>query len=157
MTAFAVIKRDANGSVELSYTGTLRERDARHICIDAVFALPDRDLGYVQLQRGDHFREWFYAGRWYNIFRVSAAQSRALKGWYCNITRPPVFGDNSVAADDLGLDVFVYPDGKTLLLDKSDFERLPLSRAEREQAWAAVADIKSRVQRRQPPFDEITT
>ena len=102
------------------------------VCIDAVFALGDRDLGFVRLRRGDRFREWFYAGEWFNIFRVQDGKTLALKGWYCNITRPPLIrADTSVTADDLGLDVFVYPDGKTLLLDEDDFNRLDLTAAEK--------------------------
>ena len=136
MSNFTVVKRDAKGNAELSYEGVLVERNASFVCIDAVFALDDRDLGYIQLRRGDRFREWFYAGRWFNIFRVKDGDTLALKGWYCNITRPPLIDDASVAADDLGLDVFVYPDGRTLLLDEEDFNRLCLA-AGRKRKGAA--------------------
>lgn len=155
MKAITIIKRDADGVAELSYSGVLHQQGDGFVCIDAVFSLPDRDLGFIQLRRGDHFQEWFYVDRWFNIFRVSGAGSLALKGWYCNITRPPRIEAQVVAAEDLCLDLFVYPDGRTLLLDEDDFAGLRLCRRERECAWAAVATIKRMVKRRQPPFDEI--
>lgn len=155
MTAFTIIKRDAKGMSVLSYTGLLVERTQGFVCIDAVFELDDRDLGYVRLRRGDRFREWFYVEQWFNIFRVQDAESLALKGWYCNITRPPVIAEASVTADDLGLDVFVFPDGETLLLDEEEFAQLGLSTLEKEKAWQAVRVIETWVTRRLPPFDEI--
>lgn len=155
MPEFTVIKRDAFGVEQLSYHGVLVERDQTCVCVDAIFALPDRDLGYIHLRRGDRFREWFYADRWYNIFRVQDADTGAVKGWYCNITRPAVITAGQAAADDLALDVFVYPDGRTLLLDEVEFGELNLTADEQAQAWQAVASIQKAVARRLPPFDEI--
>lgn len=155
METFTVIKRDARGEAELSYAGILRERTEAYICIDAIFAHADRDLGYIMLRRGDHFREWFFAGRWFNIFRVSDGETSMLKGWYCNITRPPRIGLDYVEAEDLCLDVFVYPDGRTLLLDEDEFAELNLPKDEVEKAWQAVAAIRCLVEKRLPPFDEI--
>ncbi|MCY3918172.1 MAG: DUF402 domain-containing protein [Chloroflexi bacterium] len=155
MSAFTVIKLDARGKAELSYRGSLRERTEDFVCIDALFAMPDRDLGYIALRRGDQFREWFYRDRWFNIFRVSDGETGILKGWYCNITRPPHIGSDTVAAQDLCLDVFVYPDGQTLLLDEDEFAELNLSADAVEKAWQAVAAIRCLVSKRLPPFDEI--
>ena len=155
MTAFTVIKLDARGDYELSYGGVLRERTDAFICVDAEFKFSDRDLGYIKLRRGDRFREWFYADRWFNIFRVRDGDTNALKGWYCNITRPPVIEARQVAAEDLCLDVFVYPDGRKLLLDEDDFAELNLPKDDVEKAWQAVDAIRRLVEKRLPPFDEI--
>ena len=155
MREFTVIKRDAGGSPILTYSGKLVERKAAFICIDAVFALDDRDLGYVKLRRGDRFREWFYADQWFNIFRVQDAETRALKGWYCNITRPPLIAAASVAADDLVLDLFVFPDGRTLLLDEEEFARLEIPKWEKQEARQALRTLETWVERRLPPFAEI--
>ncbi len=155
MSAFTVIKLDARGDFELSYEGLLRERADRFICVDAIFALAERDLGAIKLRRGDRFREWFYRDRWYNIFRIGDVETEALKGWYCNITRPPIIEARQVAAQDLCLDVFVYPDGRRLLLDEEEFADLRLPKAEVKRAWQAVAAIACLVEKRLPPFDEI--
>ena len=155
MTAFRIIKRDAHGNDQLSYSGVVRERNDRFLCVEASFALADRDLGYIHLRRGDVFREWFYSDCWFNIFRVQDVESEQVKGWYCNITRPAIIEPHQAAADDLGLDVFVYPDGQTLLLDEDEFDRLGLPLSEQQAAWEAVAMIQKMVRTRQHPFDEI--
>ena len=155
MTAFTVIKRDASGEDKLSYTGVISDRGDSFVCVDAIFGFADRDLGYVQLRQGDRFREWFFADRWFNIFRIQDVAARQLKGWYCNITRPPIIAAKQVAADDLCLDVFVRPDGATVLLDENEYRRLNLSRAEQDKAWEAVTEIYQMVNLRLPPFDEI--
>lgn len=155
MPSFTVIKRDAASQEELRYCGVLHQQTTAFVCIDATFELADRDLGYMQLRRGDRFREWFYFGRWYNIFRVGDARSGALKGWYCNITRPPSLDGEQIGADDLCLDLFVYPDGRALLLDEDEFAQLAIDRDERAAAWRAVAELRRMIARRQPPFDEI--
>ncbi len=155
MTAFTVIKLDACGDYELSYEGVLRERTDAFICVEAEFKFSDRDLGYIKLRRGDRFREWFYADRWFNIFRVEDGETNALKGWYCNVTRPPIIEPNRVAAEDLCLDLLVYPDGRTLLLDEDDFAVLNLPKGDVEKAWQAVGAIRRLVEKCLPPFDEI--
>ncbi len=157
MTAFTVIKRDARGKAVLSYQGTLIERGETHVCIEAQFALDDIDLGYIRLRRGDSFREWFYSDRYYNIFRVQDAVSRQLKGWYCNITRPAEIEEAQVSAEDLELDVFVHPNGRTLVLDEEEFAALRLPDLEQKRAWEAVNTIREMALRRQSPFEEIKT
>jgi len=155
MLDFTVIKNDANGEHVLSYDGTIREWGGTYVKLDAIFQFDDRDLDYVTLRKGDLFTEWFYTDRWYNVFRVQDVDTGELKGWYCNITRPATITETQVSADDLELDLFVYPDGRTLLLDEDDFADLDLSDADREQAWDAVDTIKRLVARRESPFDEI--
>ncbi len=157
MPDFCVIKCDAFGREKLSYSGVLVERNEDYVCIDASFALADRDLGFMQLRRGDRFREWFYLNRYYNIFRIAAGDSGALKGWYCNITRPPIVCAGRVSAEDLELDVFVHPDGRMRILDEEDFARLQLPAREASAAWAAVAEIRAMVLKGIRPFDELKT
>ena len=79
MTAYTIIKRDAQGKDELSYHGVLFECCDEHVCIDAVFGFADRDLGYMRLRRGDLFREWFFRDRWFNIFRVQRRPRRSTQ------------------------------------------------------------------------------
>ena len=155
MSDFTVIKQDVLGKPTLSYSGAIRARGENFVCIDALFTFSDRDLGYVHLRQGDLFTEWFYSDRWYNIFRVQDVTSGQLKGWYCNITRPAKIELDQVAADDLALDVFVYPDGQFILLDEDEFTELDLSPADRQSAWRAIDQIKQLVAHREAPFNEI--
>ncbi len=155
MRRFTIIKRDAKSQEVLRYEGVLHQQTAEFLCIDATFQIADRDLGYMQLRKGDHFREWFYFGRWYNIFRVADAHNGVLKGWYCNITRPPRLEGQQISADDLCLDLFVYPDGRWLLLDEEEFAQLAIAPDEQAAARQALAELRMLVARRRPPFDEI--
>lgn len=77
-----------------------------------------------------------------------------LKGFYCNITRPAVFepGGDDVYADDLALDLIVYPDGCWTVMDEEEFAVLPLSPEDRQHALRGLAELQVLVRRRQGPF-----
>ncbi|MGQ9889191.1 MAG: DUF402 domain-containing protein [Aggregatilineales bacterium] len=155
MTPFTVYKRDHAGRVVWRYSGEVVARGATWVCLRAVFERDQADLGFVTLRRGDIFIEWFYADRWYNVFRVEEAGSGRLKGWYCNVTRPARIASDSVCADDLALDVFVMPDGSLRLLDQDEFEALDLTPNERAAALGAVEAIRSAVVARALPFGDV--
>jgi hypothetical protein len=150
--SYTVIKRNSDGETTLTYEGRVLERDMHHVCLQARFEGNSRDLGYMYLKQGDVFTEWFYANRWYNVFKVEDRDTGRLKGFYCNLTRPADIQAEYVAADDLELDVFVRPNGKTLLLDEDEYQALALSDHERAQVDAAVSHIKALVARRAGPF-----
>ncbi|MEL7237198.1 MAG: DUF402 domain-containing protein, partial [Chloroflexota bacterium] len=81
----------------------------------------------------------------------------ALRGWYCNITRPAVINAAEIRADDLALDVIITPDGTTHLLDEDEFEALAIPDEDRQAARDAVAHLYAQIAQRRPPFDEITS
>lgn len=110
------------------------------------------ELGFVVLEPGDRWIEFFYSDRWYNIFEIHASDGR-LKGWYCNITRPACMGEDEVAAEDLALDLWVAPDGTMQVLDEHEFADLPLTPEERRTAREALAELEDMVAREDPPFD----
>lgn len=143
MTPITVIKRDPSGAETWRYDGTVIDRGAAWVCLEARFNRDDHDAGYLVYRRGDLFTEWFYSDRWYNVFRIQDGVTGALKGWYCNVTRPAQIGPDVVAADDLALDVFVHPDGQTLLLDEDEFAALGLPASDRAAALAAVAQLRA--------------
>jgi predicted RNA-binding protein associated with RNAse of E/G family len=153
MNAFTIIKRNASGAELLRYSGEVVERGENWVCVRAIFAFGTRDLGYVVMKLGDIFTEWFYADRYYNVFRIEDEDTGDLKGWYCNITRPAEIHAGHLAADDLALDVFVKPDRTLLLLDEAEFGGLPLLPTERSAALAAVTTIQRLVANNLPPFD----
>ena len=158
MTAFIVYKRDHTGSEMLSYPGYVIERGTNFVCIEAIFTSRDRVEigGLLTLSKGDRMLEWFYADRWYNIFQVHVGKSEVIKGWYCNITRPATITENTVAADDLALDLIVTPSGMTTVLDEDEFDALDLSPAEHASAMAAVHALRDLVINRQSPFAALT-
>jgi predicted RNA-binding protein associated with RNAse of E/G family len=147
-----VIKNDHAGREVWRYQGRILERTERHVTLEAFFARDDMDLGFIVFRKGDRFVETFYADRWYNVFEVHDVEDDRLKGWYCNITRPAVLANSSVRADDLALDLFVYPDGRTLVLDEDEFANLPLSEPERQKAREALDALQVLARAGQPPF-----
>lgn len=154
MPGFVVRKLDVQGRETFSYPASrVLARTAAAITLEAIFTRQDRlDLGYTVFERGDRFVEHFYADRWYNVFEIYAAGSGALRGWYCNIARPAQLGQDEVAQVDLALDVWVHPDGTTLLLDEDEFAALSLSPEETAAALAAVDEIRGLASARGGPF-----
>lgn len=158
MTAITIVKQNHLGERVWDYPGEVVERTDAWVCIRAPFSgNADRDLGYVVFRRGDIFYEWHYADRWYNVFKVFSNEGQ-LKGWYCNVTRPAVISADTVRADDLALDVFVYPNREILVLDEDEFATLDLSADEQRAAWDAITAIRQAVAVGEAPFEsgEIT-
>lgn len=153
MTTITIVKQNHRGERVWDYPGEVVERTDAWVCIRAPFSgSADRDLGYVVFRVSDIFYEWHYADRWYNVFKIMDG-SGELKGWYCNVTRPAVISDDSVCADDLALDVFVYPNRAILVLDEDEFAALDLPADERRAARGAVEAIRRAVAAGEVPFD----
>ncbi len=152
MDQVTVRKLDHAGRHVISYPAHVVHRSADAIVLRASWDRAPMDLGFVALEPDDRWTEIFYSDRWYNIFEIRASDDR-LKGWYCNITRPAHISDDEVTAEDLALDLWVNPDGSIQVLDEDEFADLPLSPWEREAAREAVAELRARVARGEPPFD----
>lgn len=154
---FTIYKRDEHGQEVFQYTGDLVERGEGWVCIRAAFGSASRDLGYIHLKQGDWFTEWFYADRWYNIFRIEDVETGVLKGWYCNLTRPAEIHADYAAADDLALDLFVHTDGSIRVLDEDEYAALVLTADEHQAVAAAVDEIRRLVAQRDGPFAGISS
>lgn len=150
-----VIKNDHTGKEVWRYEGRVLQQTDTCVQLEALFDRDDMDLGYARFRRGDRFVEWFYTDRWYSIFQIHDAEDDAIKGWYCNFSRPASIANGCVAADDLALDMFVYPDGRTLLLDQDEFDALPITDPVRDAVLAALEELQARVAAQAPPFDRI--
>lgn len=155
MSDITVYKCDHEGRVVWQYAGKVLERGPDWVCLTAVFNGREFDMEFITFRRGDVFTEWFYADRWYNVFRIADGPTGALKGWYCNITRPAQIAADSVRADDLALDVFVTPAGAFMLLDKDEFDALNLPPNDQQAALRAVAALRDLAAQRTEPFHEI--
>ena len=147
-----VHKLDARGATALVYQAEVAERLTDGVRLDALWTRPTTDLGYVTFETGDHFTELYYTDRWYNIFEVTSPGG-TLKGWYCNVAAPADIGDDQLFCRDLLLDLWVAPDGATLVLDEDEFAADPtLDDATRDQALAGLAELQRLVAHRQGPF-----
>lgn len=152
-----VHKLDHYGQGVLQYNGVELERTPTRVVLEAYFARNDYPTAYHIFKKGDRMVEWFFSDRWYNIFALHHRDSDTLEGWYCNITRPARFEDNAIYADDLALDVMVYPDGRTLVLDEDEFATLDLDESTRQQAEAGLAELLHLVEAHWGPFAAIQT
>jgi hypothetical protein len=137
-----VIKNNHAGEEVFRYDGVILRRGPTQIILEATFNRDTVDLGYIIFRRGDRFVERFYSDRWYNIFEIHDVDDDHLKGWYCNFTRPAIFDDGRIEADDLALDLWVYPDRRKLVLDREEFDGLPISGEERQSVLAALEELK---------------
>jgi uncharacterized protein len=150
-----VYKNNHRGEPVLKYQGNIIERGDNYVCLRAYFERQDANLGFTIFRRGDLFIEWFFSDRWYNIFQVHDGDSDLIKGWYCNITRPANIAEDSIAADDLELDVWIMPNGTLMLLDEKEFSELDLHTDERMAALRAIQAIRQDAAERLGPFRAI--
>ena len=149
-----VHKLNERGQQLLEYSGSLVSQGGNCLVLEAFFEPEELDLSGFRLRRGDRFVETYYADRWYNIFTIHDRDNGQLKGWYCNITRPARISPaaDHVYAEDLALDLIVFPRGRWMVVDEEEFAALSLSLEERQQALGALADLQAKVVRREGPF-----
>jgi hypothetical protein len=149
-----LLKPDKGTTV--TYAGELLRAGPGYALVRARWERERVDLGYVTFEPGDLFLEHYYADRWYNVFELRSAEG-ALKGWYCNVTRPAAISDDTIVSEDLALDLFVPPDRRGLLrLDEDEFEALGLAAADpatHAAAYAALAELERLARAGEPPFD----
>ncbi len=150
-----VRKFNLNQELVIAYDGTLLERTADTIVLEARFQRETMDLGYTILEHDDRFIEHFFDNRWYNIFEIHSVHDDHLKGWYCNIARPAVFSEATIEQIDLALDVWINPDGSYHVLDQDEFDALSLDRITRLRAQQAIGELLYLLYHRAAPFTTI--
>ncbi|MFI6684653.1 DUF402 domain-containing protein [Streptomyces sp. NPDC050485] len=130
------------GRTKLRYPASVVSDDGTRLSVRAPWAAADvRDFGFVRFEPGDVFTEHYWRDRWYAVKEVRDADS-ALKGWYCDITRPAVVGDGELIAEDLDLDLWVSADGASVLrLDEDEFAESGLAERDPEAAARALGAL----------------
>ncbi|MER7112805.1 DUF402 domain-containing protein [Streptomyces sp. NPDC000229] len=126
------------GRTKIRYPAEVVADDGTRLTVRAPWAADGvRDFGFVRFEPGDVFTEHYWRDRWYAVKEVRAGDG-ALKGWYCDITRPASVNGSEVVVEDLDLDLWVSADGAEVLrLDEDEFEASGL--AERDPVAAAAA------------------
>ena len=61
----------------------------------------------------------FYPKRWYNVIAMLKKQGVT---YYCNVASPVVIDNNSLKYIDYDLDVKLFPDNSTKVLDRNEFK-----------------------------------
>ncbi|MEV5547160.1 DUF402 domain-containing protein [Streptomyces sp. NPDC052309] len=130
------------GRTKIRYDGVLLHDDGTRIAVRAPWAGDVvRDFGFVRFEAGDVFTEYYWRDRWYSVKEVRAG-SGALKGWYCDITRPAVRTGTELVVEDLDLDLWRSADGTDVRrLDEDEFAESGLAERDPRAAAAAVAAL----------------
>ncbi|GAA4546169.1 DUF402 domain-containing protein [Streptomyces collinus] len=130
------------GRTKIRYTGELLTDDGTRLAVRAAWAGSGvRDFGFVRFEPGDVFTEYYWRDRWYAIKEVRSATG-ALKGWYCDITRPAVRSGPELVVEDLDLDLWRSADGLDVRrLDEDEFAESGLAETDPEAARAALAAL----------------
>ncbi len=142
MNELIVIKRNLEGKETWRYSGEILERWPNGVLLVAYFNRSDLLFHNVLLREGDRFVEVYYTDRWYNIFEIHDKDTDELKAWYCNVAYPARIQDGTLDYIDLALDLLVYPDGQTLVLDEDEFAALQLNEQDQLQARTALVELQ---------------
>lgn len=127
------------GRTKIRYPAGLLRDDGNRIVVRAPWAGDGvRDFGFVRFEPGDVFTEYYWRDRWYAVKEVRDGRG-ALKGWYCDITRPAARSGGELVVEDLDLDLWRSADGATVLrLDEDEFAASGLGKTDPAAAAAAV-------------------
>ncbi len=154
--AVTICKLSSAGAQVFAYQGVIARTFPAGAQLDARWTRSRMELGYTTFEPGDHFIEWFFADRWYNIMEVRDV-GESLKGWYCNVTHPAEFGRDRICYRDLALDLWVAADGAMTTLDEDEFDAdAAIDAHARAQALHALDHLRAMVIHRLSPFDTLT-
>ncbi|MCZ2126823.1 MAG: DUF402 domain-containing protein [Anaerolineales bacterium] len=146
-----ILKQNLQGETTWQYDGEALERGKNFIIIEAFFNRDDLPFQDIVMKRDDRFVETYYADKWYNIFEIYDRDDGRLKGWYCNLTKPAVIDDDSIAYVDLALDLWVNADGAQKVLDEDEFEALNLDEETKKNVWAGLRELQIYFESKNPP------
>ena len=155
-SVITVLKLNERGVEVFRYSGTLVGKQGTSLTLEAYFERSDIQFFGLTFREGDRFIETYYSDRWFNIFEIHDAGDDHLKGWYCNITRPARIDQGHIYAEDLALDLLVYPDGRVQVLDEDEFEEIALGESDRKNALSALEELKQRDKTRKWPFSKLS-
>jgi hypothetical protein len=149
-TEVTIIKNNHAGQEVWRYPGVLLQRSTRGLLFEAYFNRSELEFNGILLKEHDRFFEFYPFDKYYNIYTIYDRDDGRLKAWYCNVTRPIRHTEGSIEYDDLALDLLVYEDGRQLVLDREEFEALPLMEAERKSALQALEELQALFEENQP-------
>jgi protein associated with RNAse G/E len=143
------------GEAKIQYQGEVIERQGNGVVIQAYWSHATKDLGYTCFELGDRFIEYYYSDRWFNIFDIADAHG-LRKGWYCNVAEPARIFEERIEQIDLFIDVWVTPQGETLILDEDEFAAdTTLSQRQRHGAKEGLQALLEMIATRQGTFSAI--
>lgn len=100
--------------------------------------------------------EYYWLDRWYNVFRFHEP-SGELRNFYCNVNFPPEFDGDTLNYVDLDIDLLVWKDFRSEVLDMAEFEensaKFSYPPEVVENALTAVNKLQELIDMREFPFD----
>ncbi len=145
-----------DGRLSRRWHARVKRRDASLVVVEGVFEEEVKHPLLGRIVAGTLSTEFFWAARWYSVFRFREPGG-ALRNFYCNLNTPPVFEKNVITFVDLDIDVLVAPDFSYRVLDEDEFElhaeKYKYPPEFRRHTREALAEVIALVERRQFPFD----
>ena len=126
-----VIKHSPSGKPPVQYAGQALPAPEDWVAVRAPWIHGTYGLGYLTFQNGDMLHEYFSLERPYNAFAIYR-DDESFVGWYCNVTQPTEVSGDEIHWHDLYIDVIVYPDGRTLVLDEDELSASGLAERDPE-------------------------
>jgi uncharacterized protein len=120
-TTVEIVKVSPSGKPPVRYSGELIDSPDGWIAARATWVHGHMDVGYMVFQPGDYLDEYFALEQPFNAMALYRPDD-SLVAWYCNVTLPTVVENGEIHWHDLFIDVIVYPDGRTLVLDEDELE-----------------------------------
>jgi protein associated with RNAse G/E len=148
-----VLKHD--GAEHRRWTAKLKSREGELIVLDAEFEVEVTHESLGAIPKGTRTIEYYWLNRWYNVFQF-LHNDGSTRLFYCNINTPPAMEDNVITYVDLDIDLLIGPDLSYKVLDLEEFranaQLYQYSDETRQNARAAVEELKQMIERRQFPF-----
>ncbi len=153
-----VNSRYFDGSLRRSWECDLIAETDEVLTLRGTFDRTVEHLHLGKIVQGTLSYEYFWPGRWYNVFRFHHPDGK-FRNFYCNISMPFVRGVSLIDYVDLDLDIIVGPTGETILVDKEDFARNEKRFGYPDEvcrsADAAVERLLDSIEHREFPFDHL--
>ncbi|MCB9113158.1 MAG: DUF402 domain-containing protein [Anaerolineales bacterium] len=145
-----ILKKNPAEEVTWQYDGAELRRGENSITVEAFFNRDDLPFQDIVLKRNDRFVETFFTDKWYNIFEIYDRDDGALKGWYCNLTKPAIIEAGQVSYVDLALDLWVTPDGRQTVLDEDELEELNLGDELKKKVYEGLLELQTYFKEKNP-------
>lgn len=158
-STYSVVKHAPDGRELARYPGTPIPSRSGWVAVRSEWNHGEYDPGYLHFRNGDYLDEYFALSRPYNAFALFR-ESGEFQGWYCNVTQPTHVSGGEIHWHDLYVDVIVYPDGRTLVLDEDELAESELEASD-PTLHATILDARDELLQlardHSYPFSEIQT
>ncbi|MBV9216705.1 MAG: DUF402 domain-containing protein [Acidobacteria bacterium] len=153
-----VNSRKYNGEIRRTWQAGLMQQRGPLIVLAGRFQheVDHDELGHIAKDTASF--EYFWTDRWYNVFAMYEPGG-ALRNYYCNIALPASLNGLVLDFVDLDIDVAIWPDGTSDVLDLDDFEenksRLGYPQDVVTGAQKSLRSLLDLIDRREFPFEKL--